>query len=222
MLYKPCPLRYTAGVLREGETRYSSGSTPTTWRFTGQREDATIGLYFYNARYLDPQLGRFTQPDTIVPAPGNPQALNRYSYVLNNPLRYTDPTGMFSEDEIMGYLGVSTWDDVLAMFGEGGVMAGAWGFLEVLRQAELGDPISMWYDISGGMSSIAPHYRIILRAGGSVDVRRSDWRRRQPAVLIRSCVRTDEYEWAGFGMVSQQRSHTLHSQQTVQPPRFSP
>ena len=91
-----------------------------------------------------------------MPEPGNPQALNRYSYVLNNPLRYTDPTGMFSEDEIMRYLGVSTWDDVLAMFGEGGVMAGAWGFLEVLRQAELGDPISMWYDISSGISPIAP------------------------------------------------------------------
>ncbi|MFZ2487003.1 MAG: hypothetical protein WAZ19_02680 [Anaerolineae bacterium] len=56
----------------------------------------------------------------------------------------------------MQYLGVDTWDDVLAMFGEGGVMAGAWGFLEVLRQAELGTPISMWYDISSGMSPIAP------------------------------------------------------------------
>ena len=56
-----------------GETRFSTGTTPTTWRFTGQREDATIGLYFYNARDLDPQLGRFTQPDTIVPEPGNPQ-----------------------------------------------------------------------------------------------------------------------------------------------------
>ena len=76
-----------------GETRLSSGSTPTTWRFTGQREDATIGLYFYNARYLDPQLGRFVQPDTIVPEPGNPQGLNRYSYVLNNPLRFIDPSG---------------------------------------------------------------------------------------------------------------------------------
>jgi len=76
-----------------GETRFSTGTTPTTWRFTGQREDATIGLYFYNARYYDPALGRFTQPDTIVPQPGNPGSLNRYSYVLNNPLRYTDPTG---------------------------------------------------------------------------------------------------------------------------------
>ena len=54
-----------------GETRLSTGTPPTTWRFTGQREDATIGLYYFNARYLDPQLGRFVQPDTIVPEPGN-------------------------------------------------------------------------------------------------------------------------------------------------------
>lgn len=37
--------------------------------------------------------GRFIQPDTLVPEPGNPQALNRYTYVLNNPLRYADPSG---------------------------------------------------------------------------------------------------------------------------------
>ena len=49
-----------------GETRVSTGTTPTTWRFTGQREDATIGLYFYNARYLDPQLGRFISADSVV------------------------------------------------------------------------------------------------------------------------------------------------------------
>ncbi len=55
-----------------GETRLTTGTTPTTWRFTGQREDCrrrTIGLYYFNARYLDPQLGRFVQPDTIVPEP---------------------------------------------------------------------------------------------------------------------------------------------------------
>ena|GEM_PF-5384978 len=96
-------------------------------------------------------------PDTIVPDPGDPQALNRYSYVLNNPLRYTDPTGMFSEDKIMQYLGVSMWDDVLAMFGEGGVMARAWGFLEVLRQAELGTPISMWFDVGNGFNASQPN-----------------------------------------------------------------
>ncbi len=38
-------------------------------------------------------IGRFLSADSIVPQPGNPQALNRYSYVGNNPLRYTDPDG---------------------------------------------------------------------------------------------------------------------------------
>jgi uncharacterized protein RhaS with RHS repeats len=50
-------------------------------------------LYYYGARYYDPQIGRFISPDTIVPDPANPQTLNRYSYCLNNPLKYTDPSG---------------------------------------------------------------------------------------------------------------------------------
>ena len=48
-----------------------------------------------NGRIYDPQLGRFLSADIIVQFPGNLQAYNRYSYVLNNPLRYTDPTGYF-------------------------------------------------------------------------------------------------------------------------------
>jgi hypothetical protein len=47
----------------------------------------------YNARYYNPVLGRFISADTIVPDPANPQDLNRYSYVNNNPTNYTDPTG---------------------------------------------------------------------------------------------------------------------------------
>ncbi len=85
------------------------------------------------ARRYDPVLGRFIQPDTIVPDPGDPQSLNRYSYVNNNPVRYTDPSGHFSEDEIMKYLHADNWDAVLAMFEKGGKFAGAWGFLEVLK-----------------------------------------------------------------------------------------
>ena len=65
----------------------------TTKRFTGQYHEAALGLYFYNARWYDPLLGRFTQADTLIPSPGNPQAFNRYAYTLNNPLRYTDPSG---------------------------------------------------------------------------------------------------------------------------------
>ena len=68
-------------------------SVSLAYRFTGQRWDGVIRLYDYNARYYDPAIGRFIQPDTMVPEPGNPQSLNRYSYVNNNPVRYTDPSG---------------------------------------------------------------------------------------------------------------------------------
>jgi RHS repeat-associated protein len=130
-----------------GETRYTSGSTPTSYRFTGQREDATIGLYFYNARYYDASLGRFVQADSMVPEPGNPQSLNRYSYCLGNPLRYVDPSGYYSEEEIMQAFGVSTWDEVLAFFkqGSGSELEGLWGWLEILRQAQDADFVSGSY-----------------------------------------------------------------------------
>ena len=52
----------------------------------------------------DPALGRFTQADTIVPQPGNPQALNRYAYGLNNPVKYNDPTGHSVPVDVGGYL----------------------------------------------------------------------------------------------------------------------
>jgi RHS repeat-associated protein len=130
-------------------TRYTSRTTPTSFRFTGQREDATIGLYpssspgqaFYNARYYDPALGWFVQADTIVPSLGNPQSLSRYSYCLGNPVRYRDPTGRYSEDEIMQSFGVSTWDEVLAHFRKGGSLEGRWGWLEMLRKAQDGDAV---------------------------------------------------------------------------------
>jgi RHS repeat-associated protein len=76
-----------------GETRWSSGTTPTSKHFTGQIEDSYIKLIQMGARWYDAEIGRFISADTIVPQVGNPQALNRFSYVKNNPLRYTDPTG---------------------------------------------------------------------------------------------------------------------------------
>ena len=52
-----------------GETRCEWGSLPTTYRYTGQRLEAGLGLYYYRARWYDPALGRFIQADTIVPDP---------------------------------------------------------------------------------------------------------------------------------------------------------
>jgi RHS repeat-associated protein len=70
-----------------GETRYTWGTTPTDRRFTGQRsEEASLGsLYDYGARFYSPSLNRWISPDSIVPNSTNPQSLNRFSYVRNNP-----------------------------------------------------------------------------------------------------------------------------------------
>lgn len=58
-----------------------------------------LGLYYYNARYYVPVIGRFANADTIVPQPGTPQSFNRYSYVNNRPLVFSDPTGHRPEGE---------------------------------------------------------------------------------------------------------------------------
>jgi RHS repeat-associated protein len=83
-----------------GDCLESTGNIPTDKLFTGQRLDST-GLYYYGARYYDATIGRFISADSIVQSPTNPQTLNRYSYALNNPLKYVDPTG--HEVEIMGH-----------------------------------------------------------------------------------------------------------------------
>jgi len=85
-------LRYTAF----GELRAASGTISTDYRYTGQRNEAEIGLYYYGARWYDSGLSRFIQADTIVPEPFNPLDWDKYSYGLNNPSRYTDPTGHFA------------------------------------------------------------------------------------------------------------------------------
>ena len=78
-----------------GQDRYTYSSTafPVSKRYTSQVLDEDTGLYFYGARYYAPELARFIQPDDILPDFSDPQSYNRYSYALNNPLRYTDPSG---------------------------------------------------------------------------------------------------------------------------------
>jgi len=67
----------------------------TDFTYTGQRklDDGMGGIMDYRARLYSLSLGMFIQPDNIIPYPANPQNWNRFSYVLNNPLRYIDPTG---------------------------------------------------------------------------------------------------------------------------------
>lgn len=63
--------------------------------FTGHEHIDLFDLINMNGRIYDPVIGRFIQPDPNVQDITDLQNLNRYSYVLNNPLSYTDPSGFF-------------------------------------------------------------------------------------------------------------------------------
>ena len=72
--------------------------------YTGHEHIDGLGLINMNGRMYDPLLGRFLSPDPYVQAPTDPQNYNRYSYCLNNPLKYTDPSGEeFSWKSVLSY-----------------------------------------------------------------------------------------------------------------------
>ena len=86
-----------------------------------------------NARLYDPQVGRFLSPDPYVQAPENIQNFNRYSYVLNNPLKYTDPTGEVWECRNCTWFG-RRWNSIVSAAnrigsGIGSAASAVWGFL---------------------------------------------------------------------------------------------
>lgn len=84
--------------------------------YTGHEHLPGFELVNMNGRMYDPVVGRFLSPDPVLQSPGNLQNYNRYSYVLNNPLKYTDPSGYVLDD----YYGDFEYDQPL---GGGGWMA---------------------------------------------------------------------------------------------------
>jgi RHS repeat-associated protein len=75
-----------------GSVRAHTGAS-TQWSFTGEQNDPN-GLEYLRARYYDPAVGRFLSRDPLAGLVGVPQSLNRYAYVLNNPMRWVDPWGL--------------------------------------------------------------------------------------------------------------------------------
>lgn len=78
-----------------GGIAYTSGSDPNHYQFTGKERDAESGLDYFGARHYASSLGRYMRPDDPFADqhPGDPQSWNLYSYVRNNPLNATDPSG---------------------------------------------------------------------------------------------------------------------------------
>lgn len=81
------------GELTEAEIETLIANLDMHRGFTGHEHLDEVNLIHMNGRVYDPILGRFLSADPIIQAPGNLQSFNRYSYVLNNPLSFTDPSG---------------------------------------------------------------------------------------------------------------------------------
>jgi RHS repeat-associated protein len=73
---------------------------PTRYGYTGREQDEYTGLYYYRARFYDPQIGRFISEDPI----GFRGGINWYAYVGNNPLGFTDPLGLMGADNGFSHL----------------------------------------------------------------------------------------------------------------------
>lgn len=90
--YLPFGEELFAGVAGRWSGQGYDGDSLRT-QFTGQERDRETGLDYFEARYFSPSLGRFTGTDTGPFTPADPQSLNRYLYVQNNPLKFVDPNG---------------------------------------------------------------------------------------------------------------------------------
>lgn len=74
--------------------------------YTGHEHLQSVGIINMNGRLYDPNLHRFLQPDNFIQDPENTQNYNKYAYVLNNPLKYTDPSGEFAEIGFLAAVGI--------------------------------------------------------------------------------------------------------------------
>ncbi|MCI0530284.1 MAG: hypothetical protein L0Y56_22800, partial [Nitrospira sp.] len=117
-----------------------------THKYTSQEQDSStaIGtdvstsLYYYRARYYDPVIGRFISADTVTGR--SPQKLNRYSYVLNNPMRYTDPTGHVALNSgCMGFSSCGYGYGGGSSSGFGGSMSQSFGGVSMSTSAMFGN-----------------------------------------------------------------------------------
>jgi RHS repeat-associated protein len=99
MSFDPWGLRQLADWSDGNPTEGDPSHYPTTRGFTEHEMLDQVNLIHMNGRVYDPVIGRFLSPDLYVQAPFNSQSFNRYSYVFNNPLSFTDPSGYETAEE---------------------------------------------------------------------------------------------------------------------------
>jgi len=142
--------------------------------YTGHEQLDHLGLIHMNGRVYDPRIGRFISADPYVSAPYSGQSLNRYAYVLNNPLSLIDPSGFQSQTPCVEsspgrcahvtVIGV-TWADYFRVF------VGGAGYGQVVSASErdpCGQDSSLFACLMQGGRLVSPS-SIVLTAGTQVD-----------------------------------------------------
>ncbi len=137
------------------------GSAETHRGFTGHEMLDAVGLVHMGGRIYDPITARFLSPDPFVQSPDNLQNLNRYSYVLNNPLSFTDPSGFFFKS--IGKFFKKHWKTIAAV--AIGVATG-YGFAALAGQ--FGATGAVLAAAGGGGFGFGSAFSGTLLAGGSV------------------------------------------------------
>ena len=126
-----------------GRQTVSTNTIGFTRGYTGHEMLAELGIINMGGRLYDPVLGRFFSPDNYVQAPTDSQNFNRYSYCLNNPLKYTDPTGeWFGIDDLIAF-GVGA----IIGYVSNGIKTGNWGLKSV--KVGLMTGVSAWLGFNG-------------------------------------------------------------------------
>jgi len=177
------------GKVRSGGTV----GTQTVMNYTGQKLDGT-GLLYYHARMYDPSVGRFVSPDSNVPeaskalevdmhsahntriqdGPAEPQAFNRYAYVLNNPMSFNDPSGHEARARIPGTLPRTframlglTYQTMMGIIGASGAPD---PMFTVIQKTLQGDP-STYRPNSNPYSNALALWSAEVREGGRWDMK---------------------------------------------------
>ncbi|MFW6295895.1 MAG: RHS repeat-associated core domain-containing protein [Halothece sp.] len=79
-----------------GELIESTGEEENSYQFAGEQYDEGLDQYYLRQRYYEPAIGRFTRRDTFEGIFGEPITLHKYLYANDNPVLYTDPTGLYA------------------------------------------------------------------------------------------------------------------------------
>ena len=85
---------YDADFYPFGGERAYTDTCDAAYKFTGKERDSESGLDYFGARHNSSQYGRFMTPDPSGGHLSDPQTLNKYAYVLNNPINFIDPIGL--------------------------------------------------------------------------------------------------------------------------------